>query len=413
LEAFVPLNASLNLSAALRRGCHGALFVGLAIVLAGCGPMGGYGTQEPILAAPTTPVQSHALPGNVSSTLGTGAVHVALILPLTQAGAPSAVGASLRNAAELALNTAGSNEITLYVKDDQSTPAGAHDAAQQAVSEGDELIIGPLFASSVREVSNVARTAGRPVIAFSTDSSTAVRGVYLLSFLIESYVDRIVGYAAANGKKSFAALVPESDYGNVALGEFQQEAARLGVRVAGIERYTPATLATAVQHIAALGNSIDALFVPEQADAMTAVASALAANHLDSSHVLILGTGVWNDNRILGLPALQGAWFSSPENAGFNQFSQRYRGKYGAEPPRIATLAYDAVSLAAALARVQGSARFNETVITNSQGFIGTDGVFRFRADGLNERGLSVQQIGNGSTTTISPAPRSFPGSAT
>jgi hypothetical protein len=38
--------------------------------------------------------------------------------------------------------------------------------------------------------------------------------------------------------------------------------------------------------------------------------------------------------------------------------------------------------------------------------------VFRFRPDGVNERGLAVLQISNGSTTPISPAPRSFAGAA-
>jgi hypothetical protein len=47
-------------------------------------------------------------------------------------------------------------------------------------------------------------------------------------------------------------------------------------------------------------------------------------------------------------------------------------------------------------------------VLTNSSGFNGADGVFRFRGDGQNERGLSVLQIGNGTSTVISPAPRSF-----
>jgi len=111
---------------------------------------------------------------------------------------------------------------------------------------------------------------------------------------------------------------------------------------------------------------------------------------------------------VLKLPALQGAWFAAPENAGFNGFAQRYRAKFGADPARIATLSYDAVSLAAALARAQGTGAFNEGVLTNPSGFNGADGVFRFRADGQNERGLSVLQITNGAATIISPAPKSF-----
>ena len=84
--------------------------------------------------------------------------------------------------------------------------------------------------------------------------------------------------------------------------------------------------------------------------------------------------------------------------------------KFGSEPPRIATLCYDAVSLVAALARTQGGQRFTDATLTNSSGFNGADGVFRFKPDGTNDRGLSVLQIGNGTTTVLSPAPRSFVG---
>ena len=124
----------------------------------------------------------------------------------------------------------------------------------------------------------------------------------------------------------------------------------------------------------------------------------------------MFGTGLWNDARALSLPALQGAWFTAPENAGFNAFAQRYKAKYGSDPARVATLAYDAVSLAIALSRSQGSQRYSESVLTNPSGFNGADGVFRFKPDGGNERGLSVLEIGGGSAKIISPAPRNFTG---
>jgi branched-chain amino acid transport system substrate-binding protein len=128
--------------------------------------------------------------------------------------------------------------------------------------------------------------------------------------------------------------------------------------------------------------------------------------------VQILGTGLWNDARVLRLPNLQGAWFSAPDNAGFSAFAQRYRAKYGTAPTRIATLSFDAVSLVAALARTQGAQRYSENVLTNRNGFNGADGVFRFRPDGQNERALAVFQISNGAATPISPAPRSLTSAA-
>ena len=111
--------------------------------------------------------------------------------------------------------------------------AGAQSAAQQAIAEGAEIIVGPLFAQSVSAVGQVARARNIPVIAFSTDASVAARGVYLLSFLPETDVRRIVDYAVSRGKRSFAALLPDNAYGTVVEAAFQQEVARRGGRVSG------------------------------------------------------------------------------------------------------------------------------------------------------------------------------------
>ena len=396
-----------------------------AMLLAACGSTIGTvgqskkGFDSDVSAnAPVGKVESSALPGSAPAAgdrIGSGTVKVALILPLTAAnGQPSLVGQSLRNAADLAYAESGSSDLTILVKDDHSSPDGASAAAQSALSDGAELIIGPLFAPDVREVSKVARGAGKPIIAFSTDTSTASHGSYLLSFLIESYVDRVVDFAAAKGKKSIAALIPDNDYGRVADAEFQQEAAKRGLRVMALEHYTASTRDDAVKKVAALGDGIDTLFIPEQADAMPAMSQALVAAGLNGKRVQILGTGLWNDARVLALPALQGAWFAAPENGGFNLFANRYRAKYNTDPLRISTLSYDAVSLAAALAHSQGSQRFADSVLLNKSGFNGADGVFRFRPDGLNDRGLAVLQVNDGKATTISPAPKTFPpGSAT
>jgi len=170
-------------------------------------------------------------------------------------------------------------------------------------------------------------------------------------------------------------------------------------------RYSSGQAATAAQEVAAVNGQFDALFIPEQADAMQVVANALASNNVKTQY---LGTGVWNDARVLKLPQMQGAWFAAPDNSGFNAFAQRYKAKFNSEPARLATLSYDAVTLAAALAKNGGPDPYGQAALTNTSGFSGADGVFRFRADGTNERGLAVMQIDNGAARVISPAPKSF-----
>lgn len=378
------------------------------VAVAGCNPMGGLGVSPLHEPHPAHPAAAES--GEVTERIGSGPIKLALIAPLTQSSGPSVVGASLRNAAQLAYADSGSNDVSILVRDDHSTPTGAAAAAQAAVNEGAEIILGPVFAAGVKEASRVARGAGRPVIAFSTDSSAAARGAYLLSFLVENYVERIIDFSAQRGKKSAAALVPESDYGAIALGAFQQSAANHGLRVVTIERYKPGAPSEAVRHIAAVADQIDTLFIPDNPEGMTAVARELAAANLNAQRVQIVGTGLWNDPRVLKLPALQGAWFSAPDNSGFNAFAARYRAKFNIDPPRIAAQAYDAVSLSIALARSQGSQRFSESVLTNPSGFNGADGVFRFRADGTSDRGLSVLEINGGQARVISPAPRTLSG---
>jgi ABC-type branched-subunit amino acid transport system substrate-binding protein len=75
-------------------------------------------------------------------------------------------------------------------------------------------------------------------------------------------------------------------------------------------------------------------------------------------------------------------------------------------------LSYDAVALVAALVKTQGPQRFSEEVLTNPSGFAGIDGIFRFRPDGTNGRGLAVMRVTPSGGQVVSPPPRAFSGSA-
>jgi ABC-type branched-subunit amino acid transport system substrate-binding protein len=342
--------------------------------------------------------------------IGAGQIRVGLILPLSAPGNAGVAALSMKNAAEMALAEFKDPNIQLLVKDDAGTPQGAQLGAQQALEEGAEIIIGPLFAQSVSAVGAVARGRNIPVIAFSTDASVAARGVYLLSFLPESDVKRIVEYAVSRGKRSFAALLPDNAYGAVVEAAFQQEVARRGGRVLAIEKYPldPGRMAEPIRRVAQAAGNVDSIFIADGPDAVPQVVAALASAGVNSKRVQLLGTGLWDEPRIFQTAALEGGWYAAPESTGFRNFSARYRARYGQDPVRTATLAYDAVALVAALVKTQGPQRFSEPVFTASSGFAGIDGVFRFRADGTNERGLSVLRVTPTGGQVIGPAPRTF-----
>jgi len=353
------------------------------------------------------PAAGPAGPPQQPQAVGTGGVKVGLILPLSAAGNAGVAALSMKNAAEMALAEFQNPNVQLLIKDDGGSPQGASQGAQQALGEGAEIILGPLFAQSVSAVAQQTRAKGVSVIAFSTDSSVAGRGVYLLSFLPESDVNRIVDYSAGIGKKSFAALLPDNAYGNVVEAAFKQAAARKGGRIVAFEKYGADRSAAARTVAQALGQA-DALFIADDGDSVVAVADALTAAGANLRNIQLLGTGLWDNPRVFASPALQGGLYAAPDPSGFRSFAGRYRTKFGGEPVRTATLAYDAVALVAALSRTQGAQRFAPETLTNPSGFAGIDGLFRFRSDGTNERGLAVMKVAQGGSTPVAGSPKSF-----
>src|SRR4051794_39757293 len=396
-----PFNPKVQPPAATRRTAIG-LILG-APLLGACASVQQTFSQ---FSNPFSSTEGSAGPQQEGVAVGTGQFKVGLILPLSGAGNAGVAAQSMKNAAEMALAEFQNPNIQLLIKDDGATSQGAGQSTQQAISEGAEIILGPLFALSVPATAQPARTRGVSVIAFSTDSSVAGRGVYLLSFLPESDVLRIVDYAAGIGKRSFAALVPDNAYGNVVEAAFKQAVGRKG-RVVAFEKYS-GDRSTPARTVAQSLGSADALMIADDGDSVVATADALTAAGSNLRNIQMLGTGLWDNPRVFASQSLQGGLYAAPDPSGFRAFSGRYRARYGSDPVRTATLAYDAVALMAALARTQGPQRFAPETLTNPSGFAGIDGLFRFRSDGTNERGLAVMKVTTGGGVPVAGSPKSF-----
>jgi ABC-type branched-subunit amino acid transport system substrate-binding protein len=397
-----PLNRTPRSSGRQPLGATRRSAIGLIL---GAPLLGACASVQQTFSQFSTP-EAPAGPQQEPAAVGAGQVKVGLILPLSAAGNAGVAALSMKNAAEMALEEFKNPNIQLLIKDDAGSPQGASAGAQQAVSEGAEVILGPLFAASVPAVAQVTRSRGISVIAFSTDSSIAGRGVYLLSFLPESDVNRIVDYSAGIGKRSYAALVPDNAYGNVVEAAFKQAVGRKG-RVVAFEKYS-GDRSTPARAVASMLGSADALMIADDGDSVVATADALTAAGSNLRNIQMLGTGLWDNPRVFASQSLQGGLYAAPDPSGFRAFSARYRTRFGSDPVRTATLAYDAVALMAALARTQGPSRFAPETLTNPSGFAGIDGLFRFRSDGTNERGLAVMKVTTGGGVAVAGSPKSF-----
>jgi branched-chain amino acid transport system substrate-binding protein len=418
LPGEMPLQAPV--ARLTRRRSLAGLLGTAGVLLGGCSGTSSFFNSLPTLGSSSPPPQDggaqlppptqQASAGNV---IGAGQVKAALILPLSAGGNAGVAGQAMRNAAEMALGEFNGANVQILVFDDAGNPDSARQAAQQALSQGAEIVLGPLFAQSVITVGQVTRASNIPVIAFSTDANVASNGIYLLSFLPETDVERIVQYTSSVGRHSYAALIPDNPYGTVVEAAFKQAVARRNGQIVALERYPhdKAGMAGPVRNVAQVATRAEAIFIPDGGDAVPDVVQGLISNGVSTKRVQLLGTGLWDDPRISSSPGLDGGWYAAPDGAGYRGFAERYRSRYKQDPVRTATLAYDAVALIAALVKTQGTQRFSQQVLTNPSGFTGIDGLFRFRQDGTNDRGLAVLRVTATGTQVISPAPKAFGGS--
>ena len=401
--------------------------------------------SEPEPALPETPeVAEPAGPVLKPPVLESPApIKAALLVPLR--GPDARIGQALLDAAQLAVFDVGDDRFVLLPKDTGGTPEGARIAIAAALEDGAEIILGPLFSHSVAAVASMASGHGVNIVAFSTDRTVARVGVFLMGIMPEQQINRVVSFARTQGLMRVAALIPASAYGDTILGALRRAALHYGIDIVQVEAYAPG--ADDVEPILRLANyherhaalealraelqenddedsqralrqlagldtlgelGYDAIVLPAGGEELRELAPLLAFYDIDPDKVRYLGTTLWDDPTIGFEPSLVGGWFAGPPLKESQRFQDHFAAVYGHKPPRIASLAYDATALAAVLARAPAGADFSAQALTAASGFAGTDGIFRFRPDGIAERGLAVIEVRPHSFRVVNTAPNTF-----
>ncbi len=352
-----------------------------------------------------SPYQGSMLVGSTGVTMPqqqaqqTTSAKIGLLLPLS--GRSAGLGQAMVNAAQLAVFDLGAKGFELMPRDTKGKADGAVTAARDAMKGGAQLLIGPLFAADVAAVKPVVTGANMNMLALSTDISLASPGAYVMGFAPAPQVERVVAYAVAHGIQNFAALVPAGPYGQLVSKAFEKAVHDNGATLVAVE---PVSNAAA---LATQKESIQAIFLPLGGAELRSVAQQLAGAGFENSRVRLLGTGLWDEAGLAqGQSLLIGGWFAAPEPSGRDSFIKAYKETYGQEPPRLATLAYDATALAAVLAR--NGAHYDVTSLTAPSGFAGLDGIFRLSPNGQIERGLAVLEVGDAQNAVLDPSPSAF-----
>lgn len=369
------------------------LLVGVA-ALAGCKviPKG----AEPIPAP--EPVPSDALPNDQARH------RVALLVPLS--GPNADTGQSVANATTMALLDTDAKNIRITTYD---TALGAAAAANQAMKDGNKLILGPLASGDVAPVATIARAAKVPLITYGNDGAVAARDVFVLGSRIENSIERVVSFAASKGITRFAVLAPKGESGARVSAVYSAAIRAAGGTLVASDSYDRGnnSAISAAARLKAKGG-YQAVLIADTARFAAMVAPRLKA--AGAANPRILGTDLWSGEALISsTPALRGAWFAAVSDSRFRQFATSYQTRFGALPYRTATLGYDSVLLTVRIAREwRAGTPFPFAKLVDSGGFLGLDGPFRFGASGLVERSLEVRETRAGGITVVSPAPAKF-----
>ncbi len=401
----------------------------LLMVVAGCKPspqpfdhQTGYPVQSahpPSFAGAQAPLP-HAPQAPYGTAYAERTVKVGLLIPLSGRSAP--LGNALRDAGILALfdkysalpPQAAATKVELITKDTKGTPEGARQAAAEAVNEGAQIIIGPLFGASVEALKPLAATGKITVLSFSNSVEVGGNGVYVMGFNPKEQTQRVAQYTYMQDKNRIAVMAPNDAYGRTVVKAAEQSANLLGRKVSPVVEYATNALSVEadVAKLMAQGSdngrpSFDALLLPEGGDKLGPILASLAQQNITPQTLQFIGTGLWDDRDIIRQYNLNGAWLASGPPQLYTAFEQRFVNTYNYKPPRIASLAYDGVALAATLALTSND--FRRTTIEAAGGYSGpANGIFRFLPNGQVERGLAVLRVNNGRFDVVDPAPVAF-----
>ncbi len=225
----------------------------------------------------------------------------------------------------------------------------------------------------------------------------------------------MVSYAASKGKTRFAALFPQNDYGRLVEQAFVKAVQENQGQVVFTKNFPPEAngMLPPVKELSTLAKKgsppqIDAIFIAASGDTLPSLAPLFPYYEVDTQAVKLMGLAGWDYVGVGKEPALAGGWFAAPDPKGWQDFTRRYVETYGDVPPRLASLAYDAISLAISLSSNPGGQHFAATELTRASGFQGIDGLFRLRPDGTAERGFAVMEVQKYGNHVIDAAPSSF-----
>ena len=361
-------------------------------------------------------------------------IPVAVFLPFS--GKNKELSQHIFNAAILSLfENDLANKIELQLFDSKDSLEENQKAFREIIQKKIKIVIGPIYTQNVLAIEKLAKDNDITVISLSNNhellnKTTNSGGIFVGGILPEIQVDKIVNYAIDRGKFNFAIIAPGNQYGKVITDYLKKFVkARDGNFITAeyyqntnldIERSADKVINAFIlptnnrKRDTSFVSEYDRIYpqvilIPESGKNLSKVVATIKKLNKDEREFQFIGLSQWNDQSILGDINLLGSWFSSPQNENYSLFEKKYYNFFGAVPPRIATISYDAIYAIAKIAQSKNNTKINLNDLVNfnnepKNGFNGIDGIFRFLPNGAVQRNLAILQVGNGSFETLEPS---------
>ena len=345
-----------------------------------------------------------------------GKMVVGCLLPLT--GQLSNIGFRIQRGMELAAKRASIKLVFRDATDPETAASLTRELAQDASVLA---ILGPVSSAAAQSAADAAQSEGVPLIALSQKDGITQTGNWIFQAFLtpRQQVRAVVRQALRRGIKRFAILYPDSSYGRAFSQNFQEEVTAGGGELATQAFYSPGSqefaptlteLAESLKPEEEGAPAATALFIPDDAATVAAIAGGLAGTSLKG--VQLLGTNLLNNAKTspAQLTALQGiifpdAFYSGDPNPEVQKFIAAYRQQYGEEPDYLAAQGYTMVQVMARVAESpQALSRSGlPQQLLALKGVPGLPWFQRFNSQREEETGLYLLTITDGAVQMVTP----------
>jgi hypothetical protein len=370
-------------------------------------------------------------------------IKVGLFLPLS--GSNAKIGKSIINAIQLSLSKTQNSNIKVYVKDTEDINKNIISSYYELIEKDVDIILGPLFSKNIKKIKPFSEDENVIMITFSNNISLKNKNTFISGLTPENEIVEIIEYALSKGKKKFGVILPDNDYGLRSKNLIESLLLNKQGQVSKLVLYNPESpdffqaakliadydnrklkLEKKLQELKNL-NTIDAkkkynilknkdtlgdlefdgLYIgSENVKHLSMLASILPYYDVDPREVVYIGNSLWSHNIALKEPALEKGIFPDFSKINYKKYDKEYFEAFGQKPHKISSIAYDLIGLLSSLQINNKDITISN--IANNTGFIGINGLFRFKKDGGIERSISIYQIKDQKIEEIKKASLNF-----